>query len=385
MANPERSATSPLGRGAVRELSALGQSVWLDRLSSRMLQSGELEILVESDGICGASLDVSAVERSLAGGTHGYSMAVRAAPRMGAKHAGNRRVVEDARAAADVFRPIYATTDGRDGFVSVPLLPFQREATAIVADARALWGSIDRPNVLVSMPATTASMSAMRTLTTEGINVHATLVFGRYRYAHVANAYIAGLRDRAARGLPLDRVASVASICLSDIDALIDPQLEAMAGLGSERAVEVLGRAAIAEARLVHARHRDLFHSDDGRSTYGELGELARQGARPQRLMWAKVGKSLKYIEALVERDTIAELSVEMIEAYRKLGHPRLRSVQSTADAALTAAKLAVLGLGSRDIETVLETEEIQDCSASYEKSFAALDRKPGESNPYRF
>jgi transaldolase len=350
-----------------------------------MLHSGELERLVECDGICGASLEVSSVERSLASGTHGSSMAVGAAPGMGAKHPGNSRVVDDARAAADVFRPIYAATDGRDGFVSVPLIPFQSEATAIVADARALWGSIDRPNVLISMPATTASMSAMRTLTTAGINVHATLVFGRYRYAHVANAFIAGLRDRAARGLPLDRVASVASICLSDIDALIDPQLEAMAGEGSERAVEVLGQAAIAEARLVHARHRDLFHSDDGSSAYGELGELARQGARPQRLMWTKVGRSLKYIEALVERDTIAELSVEMIEAYRKLGRPRLRSVQSTADAALTAAKLAVLGLGMQDIETVLETVQIHDCIASHEKFFAALDHKPGESHLHRF
>ena len=372
MAALERSERSPLDVGAVRESCLLGQSVWLDSLSRRMLHSGALEALVQDHRVTGASLDVPAFE-------HGGTMPIPTRDNV------QIALVEDARAAADLFRPIHESTGGRDGFVSVPLSTAARDTSAIVAEARALWTRIERPNVLVRIPTTdpNPSVAAIRTLTEAGINVHATLVFGRFRYAHVANAYITGLRSRAARGLALDRAASVASMCLSPIDALVDPQLETMAGLGSEKAAGLLGKAAIAEARLTYARYRDLFHGENGSSACGELGELAAQGARSQRLMWTKMGlKCLRYVEALVEPDTIVELSSDMVEAYRKLGHPDLRSAPSIADAALTAAKLAALGLGSRDIEMLLETEEIEHGVASYEKSFAAFDPELARSVP---
>ena len=372
MAALERSERSPLEVGAVRELSALGQSVWLDSLARRMLYSGALEALMQGDGVTGASLDVPAFER---GGTMPISTTDTRDAQI--------RLVDDARAAADLLRPIHESTGGRDGFVSVPLSTAARDTSALVAEARTLWTRVERQNVLVRIPATNPGVAAIRTLTEAGINVHATLVFGRFRYAHVANAYITGLRSRAARGLALDRVASVASMCLSPIDALVDPQLETMAGLGSEKAVELLGKAAIAEARRTYARYRDLFHGENGSSSCGELGELVGQGARPQRLMWTKMGlKCLKYVEALVEPDTIVELSLDMVEAYRKLGHPDLRPARSIADAALTAAKLAALGLGSRDIEMLLETEEIEHGVASSEKSFAALNPEFARSIP---
>ena len=359
--------------GAVRELSVLGQSVWLESLSRRMLHSGALETLVRGDGVTGASLDAPAFERR---GT----MPIPTRDTRDVQIA----LVEDTRAAADLLRPIHESTGGRDGFVSVPLSTAARDTSAIVAEARALWTRIERPNVLVRIPATNPSVAAIRVLTEAGINIHATLVFGRYRYAHVAKAYITGLRSRAARGLALDRVASVTSMCLSPIDALVDPKLETMAKLGSEKAVGLLGKAAIAEARLTYARYRDLFHGENGSSACGELGGLAAQGARPPRLMWTKMGLNcVRYVEALGEPDTIFELSLDMVEAYRKLGHPDLRLAPSIANAALTAAKLAALGLGSRDIEMLLETEEIEHGVMSYEKSFGALDPEPARSTPF--
>ena len=198
MAALERSERSPLEVGAVRELSVLGQSVWLDSLARRMLYSGALEALMQGDGVTGASLDVPAFER---GGTMPISTTDTRDAQI--------RLVDDARAAADLLRPIHESTGGRDGFVSVPLSTTARDTSALVAEARTLWTRVARQNVLVRIPATNPGVAASRTLTEAGINVHATLVFGRFRYAHVANAYITGLRSRAARGLALDRVASV--------------------------------------------------------------------------------------------------------------------------------------------------------------------------------
>lgn len=373
-----------------RDPNASGQSVWLDCSPRRMLDSGELKSLIERDGISGVSLDVCILRRAIAEDTHyDGAIAMHAARRADAERVWLDLVIEDAQAAAELFRPIYDATEGRDGFVSVPLPPsLARDATAMAAEARMLWSCLNRPNVLVRIPATASGISAIRKLTEAGVNVHATLLFGRFRYAHVANAYLAGLKNRADRGLAIDRVASVASIHLSPIDDLMDAQFEAMAGVAGGRAIPLVGKVAIAEAKLTYARYRDLFHCEDGDSRLGELGELARLGGRPQRLMWSKLGpkRDLSYLGALIEPDTIAELSLEAIETRRKLGHANLRSPPTTIDAALTAAKLAACGSGSQDIEMLLETEAIQAYIESYQRSIALVESRlsgPG-SNRFR-
>jgi transaldolase len=369
MAIPDLGAPVHFDISNVRQLTLLGQSVWLDSLSRQMLHSGELQSLIDGDGVSGASLAL--------GDVAGFAEYGDAGKASDAKARWLAEMVVDARTAADVFRPIHESTRGRDGFVSVPISPLALDAYDMIAEARLLSSHISRPNVLIQIPATRQGGAAIRLLTEAGISVHVTRIFGRQGYCYCATSYVLGLRARAARGLALDRVASVASVCLSAFDGLVDLHLKSMAESGSEKAFELMGKAAIAEARLIYARYCDLFLSRDGDSARGELGELGEQGAQPQRLMWTDLGSaSSRYVDALIEPGTIAHLSLEMIDAYRRSGYPNLRSLRSTADAALTAAKLATLGVACCDVESVLEAEDASQGMASDVKELAWMDCK---------
>ena len=320
----------------LRRIAALGQSVWLDGLMSRRMGTDQLARFVEIDGITGVTVDSA------------------------------QRALDDVQEAADVLAPVYEATDTHDGYVSLAVSPHLAHNTdAIVAEARALWATLARPNAMIAVPATVAGLPAIRDLIADGINVNANLIFGLKRYREVAEAYLQGLTRRALRGLPLDRVASVASFSLSPLDALIDPRLEAMVAMGSEKAARLVGVVAVASARLAWKRYCDVFEGDS-------FAGLAGHGARRQRLLWADTrpaepDAALKYVEPLAGAGTVTALAPETIEACRHRGHAAARLHEGLDEAQAALATLTSLGI---DLGAVVEHLE----ASGLQKRVAAFD-----------
>jgi len=270
--------------------------------------------------------------------------------------------VQDIQMAADLLRPIYTRTDGRDGFVSLEVSPhLARDTQGTVAEARRLWKAVNRSNLFIKVPGTREGLPAIEQLIAEQINVNVTLLFGLPRYREVAEAYLAGLESLSQQGKPLQRVASVASFFLSRIDVMADPLLEKIMGERGPRAElakKVHGEIAVASAKVAGAIYREIFSGD-------RFHRLAARGARPQRLLWASTSTKnpeypdLKYVEPLIGPDSINTMPVETVEAYRDHGKPASRLEDGVAEAQITLSRLAELGLDLDNLTQQLEDEGI--------------------------
>ena len=272
-------------------LESLGQSVWLDYLGRGAIVSGQLQRLIEQDGVSGVTSNPSIFEKAI-GESHDYDTAIAALARA------NKSVdeiyqaltVEDIQRAADLFRPTYDRTQGGDGYVSLEVSPhLARDTQGTVAEARRLWGAVNRPNIFIKVPATREGLPAIEQLISARINVNITLLFGLPRYRQVAEAYLAGLESLVARGEPLPPVRSVASFFLSRIDVLVDPLLEkvrAAGGTQAERAAKLHGQIAIASAKVARCIYEEIFASERFRN-------LASLGAHTQRLLWASTSTKI--------------------------------------------------------------------------------------------
>ena len=338
------------------ELADLGQSVWMDFLSRGTMDSGELTRLIDDDGLRGLTSNPSIFEKAI-DGSHDYDETIRALAQAGKSVPAMYQAitVADIQRADDLFRPLYDRIDGRDGFVSLevsPHLAYDTEAT--IAEARTLWKSVNRPNLMVKVPGTRQGIPAIKQLISEGITVNVTLLFGLPRYREVAEAYIAGLEALAARGQPLARTPSVASFFLSRIDVLIDPQLQKkiQAGGREARAAESFkGQIAIASARVAYQMYKEIFGGDRFR-------RLADRGARPQRLLWASTStkdpaeSDVKYVEALIGPETVNTMTVETINAYRDHGRPALRLEEKVKESYDLLGRLPEAGI---DLEAMTQ------------------------------
>ena len=308
----------------LKELAALGQSIWLDYIRRNLIVGGELGRLIEEDGLCGMTSNPSIFEKAIVE-SHDYDEDIRA---MALEGKGVAEIYEalsmgDVQSAADEFRSVYDRTDGKDGYVSLEVNPhLAHDTTGTIAEARRLWTALDRPNVLIKVPATADGLPAIRQLITEGISVNVTLLFGLPRYRQVADAYIAGIEARAAQGKPVKHVASVASFFVSRIDTLVDSLLEkhiAQGGLEAEIAKQVHGEVAVASAQMAYQIYKGIFGS-------ARFKKLADKGACPQRLLWASTGtknpdySDVKYVESLIGPDTVNTVPVETLE---RLPRPR--------------------------------------------------------------
>jgi len=346
------------------KLHAFGQSIWLDFIRRGMLFSGELEELIERDGLLGVTSNPSIFEKAI-GESHDYDEAVRALALQGKRAAEIYRtlVIDDIRRTADLFGPVYERTEGRDGLASLEVSPRLAHDTAgTIAEARSLWQAVDRPNVLIKVPATAEGLPAIRQLLSEGVNVNITLLFGIPRYREVAEAYLDALEGRAARGLPLFSVASVASFFLSRIDVLVDPLLEKTIASGGPRATiaaSLRGRVAIAEAKVAYQAYQEIFGGE-------RFSRLAAQGARTQRLLWASTGtknpaySDVMYVESLIGSDTVNTLPMETLNAYRDHGNPAPRLQEGVAEARAALDRLAELGIDLDRVAQQLEDEGVQ-------------------------
>lgn len=373
-----------MNENPLRRLESLGQSIWLDYLGRDLLSTGRLRRYIDEDGLAGMTSNPSIFEEAILGG-HLYDDDIRALAREGkiVEEIYDTLTQKDVRDAADGFRPLYDKTDGKDGYVSLEVNPhLAGDTKGTIDEARRLWVAVKRPNIFIKVPATREGLPAIEQLTSEGINVNVTLLFGLSRYRRVAEAYIAGLEARAARGLPIGRVASVASFFLSRIDTLVDSLLDPVIAAGvpqGERARRVRGETAVASAKVAYQMYLEIFGGE-------RFGKLYRGGARVQRLLWASTStknpeySDVKYVEPLVGPDTVNTLPIKTLEAYRDHGSPEL-TIERDVDAAHRALEeLQRIGIGVDDVTRRLEEEGVDKFNRAYDKLIGSLGAQTAAS-----
>jgi transaldolase len=368
--------TNPL-----RELAEAGQAPWLDYVHRKILEDGELQRLIDEDGVTGLTSNPSIFEKAIGEGD-AYDDKIQALARPGesVERLYERIAIEDIQAAADILRPTYDRLDSRDGYVSLEVTPAAAMDTErTLTDARRLWTEVGRPNLMIKVPGTSAGTPAIRTLIGEGININVTLLFGVEAYLDVAEAFMAGLEAFKARGGDISRVHSVASFFVSRIDTKIDSEIDARLKAGAtgqeaERLSRLRGRIAIANAKRAYQRYLELI---DG----PRWKPLAEAGASPQRLLWASTGvKDPKYVDtlyvqSLIGRDTVDTMPPKTMDAFRDHGHA---AETLTADVPLAEHDLAeAQGLGL-DLDRVTH-DLVIDGVKQFADAFDALQKAVGE------
>ncbi len=364
----------------LKQLGALGQSIWLDYIRRDLIASGDLRRLIEEDGLRGMTSNPSIFEKAIVE-SHDYDADIRAMVLQGKDAEAIYEVLsqDDVRSAAGEFRPLYDKTDGKDGYVSLEVNPhLARDTNGTIKEARRLWAALDRPNVLIKVPGTAEGLPAIQQLISEGISVNVTLLFGLPRYRQVAEAYISGIEARAAQGKPVKHVASVASFFVSRIDAMVDPLLEKPGAQGGQEAYldkRVHGQVAIASAKMAYQIFKEIFGSE-------RFKKLAVQGARVQRLLWASTSTKnpaytdVKYVEALIGPDTVNTAPLETLNAYRDHGDPKARLEENVHDARWVLEELPNLGINIDDVTQKLEDEGVEKFNQPFDKLMETLAQR---------
>jgi transaldolase/glucose-6-phosphate isomerase len=362
------------------KLQTFGQSVWMDFIRRTILTSGELQRLIDEDELSGITSNPSIFEKAISG-SHDYDEAIRALATEGktAEQIYETLAIEDVQQAADLFRPLYDRLEGKDGFVSLEVNPhLAHDTQRTIEEARRLWGELNRPNVLIKVPATMEGLPAIKQLISEGINVNVTLLFGLPRYREVAEAYMAGLKERADHEGSIDRVASVASFFLSRIDVLVDPTLEKIEQAGDSKAGlarSLYGQMAIASAKIAYQIYKELFRSE-------QFQNLAVQGGRPQRVLWASTStknpaySDVKYVEALIGPETVNTLPLETLNAYRDHGQPATRLEEGVAEAQQMFQQLRELNIDIDKVTQQLEDEGVEKFNKPFDLLMKTLREK---------
>ena len=334
----------------VKKLLSEGQSPWLDFVRRSFILDGSLQKLVETDGLGGVTSNPSIFEKAMGSGTD-YDEEFKELAAGGEHDAQDiyeTMAVADIQHVADILRPVYDRTEGLDGYVSLEVSPYLalREQET-VAEARRLHAWVDRPNLMVKVPGTPECVPAIRTLIGEGININVTLLFSIDAYKAVAEAYIAGLEDRHAKGEDISHLSSVASFFVSRIDAQIDKKIDARIAAGDADADALRamrGKVAIANAKLAYVWYQEMVAGDRWR-------KLAAAGANPQRLLWASTGVKDKaysdvlYVEELIGRDTVDTIPPATMDAFRDHGHVRASLTENLEAARHVLAEAERLGL----------------------------------------
>ncbi|MFC5994238.1 transaldolase [Pseudonocardia hispaniensis] len=356
-------------------LSAAGVSVWLDDLSRERLRNGSLRELIAEWRVVGVTTNPTIFATALAGG-EAYAGQIRELAARGAAVTDVVReiTVADVQQACDLFRGTWEATDGTDGRVSLEVDPgLARDTEATVAEALELWKAVDRPNLLVKIPATEPGLPAITRALAEGVSVNVTLIFSVERYRAVMAAFLAGLEQAAANGHPLSQIASVASFFVSRVDTEIDKRLEA---IGTEAALALRGRAGVANSRLAYAAYQEVFAGE-------RWTALQAQGARVQRPLWASTGvknpayPDTLYVTELVVAGTVNTMPEHTLRAFAEHGQVHGDRVTGTADEARQVfAELERVGVDLPDVFAVLEHEGVQKFDASWDELATTVRRQ---------
>jgi transaldolase / glucose-6-phosphate isomerase len=368
--SPRSNASEAAVGSTLETLQELGQSPWLDFITRALLRSGKLAEMVRAGHVTGLTSNPTIFDQAIAKSAD-YDDALATLVRAGKPAPGivDALTIEDVRAAADVFAPVYARTKRADGYVSIEIDPtLAHDAAGTVREAKRIWRAVNRPNLLVKIPATRAGVTAIEETIASGINVNVTLIFSLARYGEVMDAYVRGLTSRLEAGTRVDRIASVASFFVSRVDSavdrLIDERVGAVAGEARVALERLRGKAAIANAKLAYAAFREHFGD--------RFALLAREGARPQRPLWASTSTKnpaypdVYYVEALIGTDTVNTLPPATLEAYLDHGHPERRLEAGLDRAREVLAQLAHAGIDLDKVTERLETEGVAAFVASY-------------------
>jgi len=356
----------------LRELNAAGQSVWLDYIRRQLLTSGELRRLIDEDGLSGMTSNPTLFDKAIAGSTD-YDEALRgllqASPEARAVDIYERLALDDIRIAADALKPVYERAEGNDGFVSFEVAPhLAHDTRATIAEARRLFRALDRPNVMVKVPATPEGIPAIEELTAEGVNVNITLIFSLDQYEAVAQAFLRGV----ARVPDPRRVASVASFFVSRVDTKVDQAIERV---GTDRARALRGTIAVANAKLAYRRFRQIFHGD-------AFAPLRARGARVQKPLWASTGTKdptyadVKYVEALVGPETVNTMPPATMDAFRDHGTVRPTLEEGADEAEAQLRELAAEGIDLHAVTEDLLRDGVDAFARSFDELMQSLEAK---------
>ena len=350
---------------ALADLSAAGVSVWLDDISRERLSSGNLRDLIDGKHVVGVTSNPTIFQKALENG-ESYDEQVRAlaARKIEGDDAIRLLMAFDIRWACDVLRPVYDATNGQDGRVSIEVDPrLAHDADRTIAEANGLWWLVDRPNVMIKIPATQEGLPAITAAIAAGISVNVTLIFGLERYEKVMDAYLTGLVQARERGIDLSTIHSVASFFVSRVDSEIDKRLDK---IGSDEAKALRGKAAVANARLAYQLFEGVLASDRWKA-------LAEAGANPQRPLWASTGvkdpayDDTMYVVDLVAPHTVNTMPEATLDAVGDHGRVTGDTITGAYDDAQKVLdQLGALGIGYAEVIEVLESEGVQKFEDSY-------------------
>lgn len=365
----------------LQSLPTYGQSVWLDYIRRSLLTSGELQRMVEEDGLAGVTSNPSIFEKAITGSRdYADTLQTLAGEYQTPKPFYERIAVRDIQDAADILKTVYRETDGRDGFVSLEVSPDLAHDTAgTLEEARRLWDTIARQNVMIKVPATPAGIPAIEHLIGDGINVNVTLLFGQAVYEQVVGAYIKGLERRLAQGGEVHTVASVASFFVSRIDTKVDAMLgerlkSATDAVEKARLERLMGQTAIANAKLTYRRYQALFQGERWKA-------LAAHGARTQRVLWASTStknphyRVVKYVEELIGPETVNTMPPATLEAFRKEGRLRPSLTEDVETAAEMLDELGHVGISLAEVTDTLLDEGVKAFQQAFDQLLDAVEK----------
>ncbi|GBF15202.1 transaldolase [Rhodococcus sp. Br-6] len=360
----------------LQKLSEAGVSVWLDDLSRDRIQSGNLAELVATKSVVGVTTNPSIFQAALSKG-HVYDAQVRELAARGADVEDTIRTVttDDVRAACDVLVPQFEASNGKDGRVSIEVDPrLAHDADKTVAQAVELWKIVDRPNLFIKIPATEAGLPAITKVIGEGISVNVTLIFSVERYRKVMDAYLTGLEAAVTAGHDLSEIHSVASFFVSRVDTEIDKRLDK---IGTPQALELRGKAGVANARLAYAAYQEVFEVD------ARFHALLERGARPQRALWASTGvknpayPDTLYVTELVAPNTVNTMPESTLDAVADHGVITGDTTSGTAVASQQVFdELAAVGIDLTDVFLVLENEGVEKFEVSWNELLDATSQQ---------
>lgn len=364
--------------GPLQRLSALGQSVWIDYLSRESIRGGHLQELIDDFAVVGATSNPTIFEKAMTAGD-AYDEQLHELLEAGSdvERCFWELAQQDIREACDLFRPVWDAGSGRDGYVSLEVDPrLAYDALATFREAMSLHETVDKPNLMVKIPATVPGLASIEDVIAKGRSINVTLIFGLRRYAEVAESYIRGIERLVAEGGDPSAVASVASFFVSRIDTETDRRLDE---LGAPD--ELKGKLAIANAKLAYAHYLETF-----RGPRWEF--LADKGATPQRVLWASTSTKnpaypdVMYVEGLIGPDTIDTMPEETVKAYQDHGRPEPRLTKDLDDARQVFVELERAGIDYDDVTETLEREGVEKFAQSFDELMQALSGKRASLAP---
>jgi transaldolase/glucose-6-phosphate isomerase len=370
-------ATNPL-----KDLLQYGQSVWLDYIRRDLLTSGELKRLIEEDGLRGMTSNPAIFEKAIADSTL-YSdilQSLKSRTDLDAKGRYEVLAIRDIQDAADFLRPVYDSSKRRDGYVSLEVSPYlARDTEGTLAEARRLWKTVGRENVMIKVPGTAEGIPAFQQLISEGININVTLLFSQEVYKRVAEAYIAGLEQLSARRADVGKIASVASFFISridsSVDAIVGERLKASKDQREQQQLKsILGKVAIANGKQTYVSYQKLFSGDRWKA-------LATKGAQTQRVLWASTStknpnyRDVLYVEELIGPDTVNTIPPATLDAFRDHGRARPSLTEDVESANRTMETAAKLGISMKEVTDKLTDDGVRLFAEAFDKVLKAVEK----------